>query len=395
LAVFLVPSAPFKSAFVSASPEPKIYISPSKIRADPGQFFAVNVSIADASNIYAWEVFLKWEPFSVFNYTDVFNINVTEGEFLKRGGMMTSLYSKIERPPIGRMQVGCTLVGAVSGKSGNGTLATLSFQVREKNSTTLDLYDTDLRDSTLALVPHTAVDGFFTTKFDSSISLEVHPTSIELSKSFDISGSINPALVGANVTLKYRAATGTWSTLANSTTNQTSQYFYQWAPTSLGTYEIQASWAGNATTLGDDSDVKTVTVTKQSSTISLTITPTSLIIGSRVNMTGEITPTRPGATVSIKYRFPGGVFSVLTTVTTGSDGKYTYTWEPPSLQTYEIQASWAGDANTLGAESSTVTIKVESAAAEGIDPTILAGAVIAIIVVVVVVYFVKRSRRSK
>jgi hypothetical protein len=164
LATFLVPSGLQKTSYTKAtSSEPIIYITPSKASAKVGESFSINVSIVYATDVFAWEFFLKWEPYSIFSYTEVFLVTVTEGDFLKRGGS-TFFAKRIELPPEGRMQVGCTLLGKVPGVNGSGTLATLTFQVREEGSTTLSLYSTKLLDSNLKLISHTVEDGLFTTE---------------------------------------------------------------------------------------------------------------------------------------------------------------------------------------------------------------------------------------
>lgn len=397
LSAFLAPSITHEPTLANALPEPKVYLTPPVARANVGALVAVNVSIADATDVYAWEVALKWDPYGVFNYTTTgFKINITEGGFLKAGGT-TTLAKAIEGPPIGQLQVGCTLSLTETGVSGSGTLATISFQVREENSTILDLFDTKLYDSDLFEIPHTVEDGLFTSKpsVSSTLLLSVAPSSIEINRNFTLSGSINPVVVGATVTLKYRVAGGaTWTPLATRTTNQTSQYTYQWKPISVGSYDVQASWVGNLTTLGDDSDVVTATVNKQGSTITLILTPSTVTIGSKVNMSGEITPKHSGVTVNLEYRLVGGIFNTLSSVTTDPSGQYRYSWEPPQPVIYEIQASWAGDDTTSGA-SSIGSVHVTTPETTGLDITLIGAAIIIIVIVVVAFLLIRRSRGSK
>lgn len=64
-------------------------------------------------------------------------------------------------------------------------------------------------------------------------------------------------------------------------------------------------------------------------------------------------------TVTIWYRLGGEeTWNTLTTVTTDEDSQYSYTWTPATVGTYELKASWPGDANTLPAESSIIIIDV-------------------------------------
>jgi hypothetical protein len=49
---------------------------------------------------------------------------------------------------------------------------------------------------------------------------------------------------------------------------------------------------------------------------------------------------------------------VLAVVTTDSDGRYSHRWNPSSAGTYSIRASWSGDADYAGADSSVCTLVV-------------------------------------
>jgi len=63
------------------------------------------------------------------------------------------------------------------------------------------------------------------------------------------------------VTILYRlSGAETWTLLDTSKTSDNSQYSHDWTPTAAGTYEIKARWEGDANTVGDESDTKTITV---------------------------------------------------------------------------------------------------------------------------------------
>jgi hypothetical protein len=100
-----------------------------------------------------------------------------------------------------------------------------------------------------------------TTRFASStISMTLNSTSVTLGSTVTISGAIDPLRAGVSVTIEYKSSGGTWSTLATVTTNQNGNYTYPWTPETVGTYELKASWEGDDITLGDESDIQTLTV---------------------------------------------------------------------------------------------------------------------------------------
>jgi len=156
----------------------------------------------------------------------------------------------------------------------------------------------------------------------------------------------------------------------------------------IGTYNV------TLTVTDDDSltDVitKLITVVKASSIISISVSPETIKVGEDTVISGSITPAREDANVTIHHRLTGGVAWNTTTVTTSSTGGYSYTWTPDEAGTYEVKASWPGDDNNLGAESSIKTVTVEEEAAP--PPDYLLYVVIVIVIVIlaaIVIYFLK------
>ena len=157
----------------------------------------------------------------------------------------------------------------------------------------------------------------------------------------------------------------------------------------IGTYNV------TLTVTDDDklTDVitKLITVVKASSIISISVSSETIKVGEDTVISGSITPAREDANVTIYYRLTGGVAWDTTTVTTSSTGGYSYTWTPDEAGTYEVKASWPGDGNNLGAESSIKTVTVEEEA-EPPPPDYLLYVVIVIVIVIlaaVAIYFLK------
>ncbi|MDH5440542.1 MAG: Ig-like domain-containing protein, partial [Candidatus Bathyarchaeota archaeon] len=106
---------------------------------------------------------------------------------------------------------------------------------------------------------------------------------------------------------------------------------------------------------------KPINIGKAGSSISISISPTTLTIGESTTISGSLSPTRAATTVTIQYRANEGTWTTLTSVTTDSDGTYSYTWTPTTAGTYEIKASWEGDENTLPSESTEQSVTAEAA----------------------------------
>ena len=97
-------------------------------------------------------------------------------------------------------------------------------------------------------------------KLSSTISITVSSTNVTLGESVTITGSITPTRAGATVTIWFKLqGEETWNT-ATVQTNDNGEYSYSWEPQESGTYEVYTSWAGDATTQGDESEIKTVNV---------------------------------------------------------------------------------------------------------------------------------------
>jgi hypothetical protein len=88
------------------------------------------------------------------------------------------------------------------------------------------------------------------------------------------------------------------------------------------------------------------------SSLSLAFSSRFVIAKSDVTMNGFISPALPGKNVTLYVSSIGSPLSVLVTVVTDSDGCFSYTWRPSSAGTFLIRASWSGDADYAGAESS-------------------------------------------
>ena len=138
---------------VSSEPQPRIYLDPATIVANPGETFTVEIKVEDVTNLNAWEIKLKWDV-NVLEFPP----EVEEGDFLSNVGSTqlqvttTMMFQTI--------QIGVSLLEE-AGASGSGTLAILTFKVLDSGNCTLDLYDTKLFDIGGYSIDHTTDDGYF------------------------------------------------------------------------------------------------------------------------------------------------------------------------------------------------------------------------------------------
>ena len=196
-------------------------------------------------------------------------------------------------------------------------------------------------------------------RLSSSIYISASPANITAGDSTTINGSISPIRVEVNVTIHYRHTGENWSVLENVTTDVDGRYSYEWTVTTVGTYEVKAGWLGDATTLPAESDGVAVTVNMANSTISINVSSASVTVGLNITISGAISPRRAGVNVTIEYRASGGNWTTLATVTTDSEGEYSYDWKTTEPGSYEVKTAWEGDDNTLASESNFLSVTVE------------------------------------
>jgi len=94
------------------------------------------------------------------------------------------------------------------------------------------------------------------------------------------------------------------------------------------------------------------------SSLSLTISTRFVIAGRAVTMSGSISPVLSDRNVTFYVSSNGSPLSVLVTVVTDSNGRYSYMWHPSSAGISSIRASWSGDVDYVGADSGVCTLIV-------------------------------------
>jgi hypothetical protein len=129
-------------SFVSSATQPKVFVVPARSDADAGGSFAVDVNIIDAVDVRSFEFKLGWDR-SKLNVTDW-----DEGDFLSQGGARTTFVTFKPYNDRGYIYVVNTIqAGGSLGVSGSGTLANMTFLMKDSGATGLFLYDVSLADS--------------------------------------------------------------------------------------------------------------------------------------------------------------------------------------------------------------------------------------------------------
>ena len=131
-----VPSAGSVTADFTLASYTKMHLEPYLNFGNPDQSFSVNISISDARCVYSWEIYLWWNP-ALLDAA-----NVVEGDFLFGlfGNRTTELsFETYLNEGVVHVNGWSTLTTPDDGVNGNGTLATITFQIKAKGACNMDI----------------------------------------------------------------------------------------------------------------------------------------------------------------------------------------------------------------------------------------------------------------
>lgn len=424
---------------IKASPTTKLHVNPPTSTATPGDYFSVDINVADVVGLYSYTFCLKWEG-SLLNVT-----TVTEDGFLSAEGVYeTFVTSTIWNAPDPAGVSNYVIVSgsllaapATAAQSGSGTLVTITFLVEHEGGCALQLYNTALLDFFRDPISHTSEDGWFVYPLP---KLSVHPESIidptlVAGTNFTIALNITDAFdlyglefyFGYNTTMLSAISVTEGPFLKKGGTTLFSETIID----SIGVVQSNCSLIGDVSGVDGTGTVATIKFvveargscfldfynatlvdsnlveidhetfygtfinTKTISTISISVVPATVTVGDSTEISGSITPKRSGVDVTIQHRPADGTWTTLTTVATDENGEYSYDWTPTTVEAYEVKASWPGDESAEAAESVVQTLEVQAAPVLDILPYAVGGIVIVVIVVAIALYLRTRRKTEK
>jgi hypothetical protein len=158
-----------------------------------GSSFTVDVDIANAADLYDFQLDLTFDP-TVLQAT-----SVVEGSFLGAGGATFFLPGTIDNAGGSITFNADTLLTAISGVSGSGALLEFDFTALAPGVSALSIQNLILQDSTGAILDATTTDGSVTVKASSKVP---EPSSLALC----FAGLLSMLLVGLsrNVRTSFR-----------------------------------------------------------------------------------------------------------------------------------------------------------------------------------------------
>jgi hypothetical protein len=199
------------------------------------------------------------------------------------------------------------------------------------------------------------------TGVSSNIAISVNPSEVNIGSEVIISGRIEPAVESKKVTIDIIGKTQIFVY-----SNTEGLFSFTWNAGNFsntwraGVYQLYAKWAGDDVYKGATSPTVTLTVVRNSTSLTMEIDPKTITLGANVSITGTLTPAKTAIDVTIYYRNATSQWILLATVKTDSAGNFSHTWTPAVAGEFELYANWTGDDIDAPADSQIVTLKVES-----------------------------------
>jgi adhesin HecA-like repeat protein len=131
-------------------------ISPITETVTAGTQFTIDVNTSGISDLYAYQFDVSFNP-TVLNA-----VSCTEGSFLSTGGATFFIPGTVDNSSGVVSATANTLLSAVPGVSGSGTLAQVVFQAISSGVSTISVAGVQLLDSAFNSIDSTATDGSIT-----------------------------------------------------------------------------------------------------------------------------------------------------------------------------------------------------------------------------------------
>jgi len=308
---------------------PQLKFTTTSTTISTGTVFDVDVEVANSSDVYGANLNIEY-PSSLLEV-----LSVSTGSFL--GSNVVCLSKDFSSS--GYLNTGLTKLGNVSGSSGSGTLAKISFRAKTSGITTLAFKNTTkMRDSSLSEIEFQPVSLSLTLgtgeNFPASVTLTSPNGGESVSGSYTIKWTASDT-EGADllVTLEYTSDKTTYYKIASNISNTGS---YSWDTTSVsdGTYWIRITVYDGSQYSSDLSDAsftiyngsgnKAPQVTLISPVGGEMFSKKALIVWNATDSDGD------ELTITLEYSDDGG--TTYNTIASGLSNTSSYIWDISSLQ---------------------------------------------------------------
>jgi len=252
--------------------------------------------------------------------------------------------------------------------------------------------------------------GSYAVKNSANITLDLSSSVVYYGENITVTGST--PVSGTNLTLTYamlnNSALNTTTldyamandTILNHTSNDTvvsrlvstdssGNFSDRYSLNQTGTWIVWASWNGSETYFAATSDYRNFTVKKVLMSIICNITSKSVTIGDNITVTGHVYPIVENLTVTVMFKAANT--TTEQTAYANSNGTFSVSWKPDSMELWQVHAYIAEDASRSGAYSNSMSFTVTDTWLNQYMLYIIGG-VAGVAGVSVVVFIIRRRR---
>lgn len=154
-------------------------------------------------------------------------------------------------------------------------------------------------------------------------------------------GKISPALL-TSIALMTSTDGSRWEVALTTPTNSSGHYSAKWYPPRPGTFYLRAQFYGMGNYLPCLSEIVRLNTLKLASFLSLAPQSQRFVLGGRASFEGWLLP-RMRTDIALQVSTDRTTWTPLMSVTSDSEGKFSFSWEPTVLGTFFVRAYWPGD----------------------------------------------------
>lgn len=136
-----------------AFPDTIVSVQPVSSAVGSGSTFDLMINVSDVVDLYAWQFDISFDP------TILSAQQILEGSFLSSAGSTFFIPGFIDNTTGTISFTADSLVGSAEGVTGSGVLATVEFQSLSAGTSTVDLSNVGLLDSSLSDISSGAAGG--------------------------------------------------------------------------------------------------------------------------------------------------------------------------------------------------------------------------------------------
>ncbi|MBT4483589.1 MAG: hypothetical protein HOC71_07920, partial [Candidatus Latescibacteria bacterium] len=189
---------------------------------------------------------------------------------------------------------------------------------------------------------------------ESVVTLDMSSPDIEFGSAVYATGRIIPA-VSNEVSVTFTSIHGTETMTATSSSDGT--YSIDFEPPSAGEWIASASWPGNATYAGAESEAQSFEALSGRTKITCTTdAPADAEVGWQMTIKGKVFPNPEIGSVTLYVTKPDGTDEEIDGLMINELGYYGYNITADQPGFWEVTASWAGNDRYLGSVSETLVV---------------------------------------